>query len=1212
MNFDIKGILMFLFPEWQVIEAIKQEGFIAKPNRNETKHQTRNSGQIFAGRYASAPDNPVHGVQEGRKDILKRPAAERKGNVAEYQYKNAVNADSKDISEAFNGIRNELGRLLIGQTNYLDNLCVAFKRPFIAGYDRHKPKNVIVVLGSKGTGKHTSITHIARLMKQKKLVISNAVLTIDLSLYNSASDFGLFLPDLYKCLYGQSDIVLFDNFTQCHSSVIDAIKILTITGKYTLGSRYVFQNNNLVEATGMLMQDSISEISSNGKYFVFISEKSEKDVLDVFGTKFMDAIGDIIHTEDFSYDELISIAYKTLENLKEKCSENLSISVNYDKTLAELIADSYKSATGVGGMQDYSNKYIYKPLAEYRLKNRMEIDQSIHLSVVDGQLAAQIADKNIFLSEMLPQKRSSSIEDVKHELDNIIGIESVKEYILSLEDNLKIQRLRENAGYKTADISMHMIFTGNPGTGKTTIARIVAKYLKALGVLSTGQLREVTRADLVGQYVGHTAKLTSDVIKSAVGGVLFIDEAYALYRDKHDTFGLEAIDALVKGMEDNRNDLVVILAGYKDEMNVFLKSNPGLKSRFPNIINFEDYTPEEMYKISLVTARAKGYRIAEDCKDALIRFFEKKQIKGRNDSGNGRLVRNVVESAILNQSKRLLIENTAEMDLLTYDDFRFEEVGEFDLEAVLSQIIGLENVKEFVRTQYKLLIAQEKRKKAGISVDTIQSLNMIFSGNPGTGKTTIARVVASMFREMGLLKSGHLVETDRGGLVAEYAGQTAKKTEEVFKSALGGVLFIDEAYALSGDSGSFGKEAIDTLVKLIEDYRGEIVVILAGYKREMEDFLKSNSGLESRFPLKINFPDYSAGELFEICKKMIADKGFVLGEEVEPLLKEQITSLHKQSDAHSGNGRMVRNYVEEIIRKQSARVAMTDIAFEEMNVIIPADIEPKRHQAVDFDLESELSKIIGLDEVKDYIRSLSARLRMQEERKKHGLAVDHTQTLHMIFKGNPGTGKTMVARTIARVLYEIGVIKTNKLIETDRTGLVAGYVGQTAIKTREKVMEAMDGVLFIDEAYTLSQGGTTDYGREAIDTLVKLMDDYRDRIVVILAGYSKDMEHFLSVNPGLKSRFPNIIEFADYTVEQLMQIAELFFKSKGYEIEHGAKQKLQEILAEARLESQFGNGRYVRNIFEKAVNNQALRLSSDMDLTKEELITITEADIERV
>ncbi len=218
----------------------------------------------------------------------------------------------------------------------------------------------------------------------------------------------------------------------------------------------------------------------------------------------------------------------------------------------------------------------------------------------------------------------------------------------------------------------------------------------------------------------------------------------------------------------------------------------------------------------------------------------------------------------------------------------------------------------------------------------------------------------------------------------------------------------------------------------------------------------------------------------------------------------------------------------------------------------------------------------------------------------------------MIFKGNPGTGKTMVARTVADVLYNIGVIKTNKLIETDRSGLVAGYVGQTAIKTKEKVMEAIDGVLFIDEAYSLSQGGTNDFGKEAIDTLVKLMDDYRDRIVIILAGYSDDMDEFLDVNAGLKSRFPNIIKFEDYSTEELIEISGMLFKSKGYEIDSLAKDKLKDIFDIVRLEAQFGNGRYVRNLYEKAVNNQAMRLSTDMDLTKEDLTTIVDTDIERL
>jgi SpoVK/Ycf46/Vps4 family AAA+-type ATPase len=1209
MNFKVKEVLEFLFPEWQVVEAIKKYGFISKPYKKQNHNQS--VAHTGTGANASLTNNIIKSTEPDERSTFATSNVNQSENNAPYKYKDNIKSDNSNISLSFNSIRADLDNLIIGQQRYLDNLCIAFKRPFVTGYDRVKPKNVIFILGSKGTGKQSSITNMARLLKQKKLIGTGNVSSIDLSLYPTVSEFGLFLSDLYKCLYGQSDIVLFESFDKCHSSVIDVINTLTTAGKYILGSRYMVQNNNLIEATGMLLESSISEISSNGKYFVFSSESDEKGVLNTFGTKFMETIGDIVYTEDFSEEDLNKLSLRVVEEVKKKSIQNLSIILSYDLTVISFISSNYNRKTGANGVWEFVERYIYKPLAEFKLRNILNVNQLAFLSVIENEITAQINNRNIRLTEFMTKKNNTQLQDIKKELEDIIGLDSVKQYILSLEDNLKVQRIRENAGFKSADISMHMIFTGNPGTGKTTIARVVAKYLKALGVLSTGQLREVTRADLVGQYVGHTAKQTNEVIRSALGGVLFIDEAYSLCRDKHDTFGLESIDALVKGIEDHRDDLVVILAGYKDEVIEFLKTNPGLRSRFPNIINFEDYSPEEMYKIATIIAKSKGYRIADDCKEPLIKLFDKKQIKGRNDSGNGRLVRNIIEDTILKQSKRIISDNTMEMDLLTYDDFDFEEIDNYDLEASLSEIIGLENVKEFVRTQYKMLIAQEKRRKAGLSVDTTQSLNMIFSGNPGTGKTTIARIAARMFNEMGLLKSGHLVETDRGGLVAEYVGKTAKKTEEVFKSALGGVLFIDEAYALSSDSGSFGKEAVDTLVKLIEDYRGEIVVILAGYKKEMTEFLKTNSGLESRFPLNIDFPDYSGEELFKIALKMISVRGFVLAPDAKILLKDQIGLLQKQSNAHSGNGRMVRNYLDEILRNQSSRIAVNEIPVEEMNVILSSDIEPKNNKIKDFNLEGELSKIIGLDEVKAFIRSLSARLRIQKERKKLGLAEDTTQTLHMIFKGNPGTGKTMVARTVAQALYNIGVIKTNKLIETDRAGLVAGYVGQTAIKTREKVMEAMDGVLFIDEAYSLAQGGANDFGKESIDTLVKLMDDYRDRIVVILAGYSKDMDEFLSINPGLKSRFPNIIEFKDYSVDQLMEISEMFFNSKGYELAPSAKEMLKNILALAKLDSQFGNGRYVRNIFERAVNNQALRLSGDNDLTREDLITIIDRDIER-
>ena len=285
-------------------------------------------------------------------------------------------------------------------------------------------------------------------------------------------------------------------------------------------------------------------------------------------------------------------------------------------------------------------------------------------------------EEEISMLSLLPSGYNGELDAVKAEMDSIVGLKEVKEYIYSLEEYFGVQKRRREAGLKAGEVNKHMIFTGNPGTGKTTIARIVSKYLKAIGVLSGGQLVEVSRADLVGRYVGHTAPLVNQVIKSAIGGVLFIDEAYSLHRGREDSFGLEAIDTLVKGIEDNRDDLIVILAGYSNEMEEFLQSNSGLKSRFPNIIDFPDYTGEELLAIAKLTAKGKGYQIDEAAEAKLLAYFDFVQATRAKDAGNGRLVRNKVEEAILNQSRRLVAEPDADLSLLLEMDFELEEFGE--------------------------------------------------------------------------------------------------------------------------------------------------------------------------------------------------------------------------------------------------------------------------------------------------------------------------------------------------------------------------------------------------------------------------------------------------------------------------------------------------------------------------------------------------------
>lgn len=1100
-----------------------------------------------------------------------------------------------DIDDTFNRIMSKVINNFLGQTEFLTSLLVAFKRPFVIQNDPKFLKNTICIFTSESIFVSSMISEITNLMFEETLIQGKEEF-FDLSLYNEDNNFGQFVADLYTKLNSSTEVIVFKNFKAGSSSVRKVISELIKKGSFVVPTN----SQNIV-------------INSNNKYFVLISSGSVEDFIPFIGQDTFEKIIDVLKIEELSEEDISKMIQNLVNTMVLKAKSELFIPLIYDNSILDFLKKVYTKRTGLNGLNLWMDRNIYKPLTEFKLKRTAPIEGEVVLGVVENELVILVENNLIALQKFNHREKNRNVEEVKQKLNKIIGLDSVKEYVLKLEDTMTTRKLREEAGLKTAAISMNMIFSGNPGTGKTTIARLVSEFLAALGILSKGQFVEASRGDLVGEHVGETAKKTAEKINSALGGVLFIDEAYALNRDKNDTFGLEAIDTLVKMMEDNKDNLVVILAGYTNEMQDFLKSNPGLKSRFPNVIEFPDYTPEEMYRIANEIAVSNQYVIDNSCIEPLITYFESKNIKGRNDAGNGRLARNMVEKAILNQSKRINEENETDYELLKLSDFELEEKKEFDLETELSKITGLENVKDFLRKQYNVLKAQQKRKEAGVFVDTSQALNMIYTGNPGTGKTTVARITANMLKEMGVLKGGQLIEADRSKLVAEYVGQTAIKTTEVFKDALGGVLFIDEAYALSADGDSFGKEAIDTLVKLVEDYKGEIVVILAGYKKEMKEFLNVNSGLESRFPISIDFPDYSADELFDIFKLMVSSKGFIMDDNTEVVAFEEIKKMHKNATAASGNGRMIRNFVDKILRNQSDRIIKDDVLIDEINKIVPEDMgiiiedEPK-----EFNYEEEFDKIVGLEKVKDYIRSLASRIKIMQERKKAGLIVNNTQTLHMVFTGNPGTGKTMMARTVANLLYGLGIIPENKVVETDRAGMVAGYVGQTAIKTTDKVKEALGGVLFIDEAYTLSQGGGNDFGKEAIDTLLKLMDDNRDKLVVILAGYTQEMNDFLNVNPGLSSRFPNVIEFEDYNLDELVEIGIKMFESNGYKISDSALDKLIEVLNNARGNYKFGNGRYVRNVFERAVNNQAVRIANNNEFTKEILVNIEAEDIEQV
>ena len=588
-----------------------------------------------------------------------------KGSITKNKEETELVTDLKVVKD----LEDLLTKELVGQKEFIKRLMIGFKRPNVSGVEKGKILNAILLCGNNGYGKHTALANSTSYLGYNSYINGNKVHEIDLSLYNDKEQEAIFLQDMYMASQANSSVILFDHVELASTYFLQSLCEVIKESELTLNKRYGLNKGQLVEANTTLLTSAVKSISFENKYLVFLSEKPLSKLTDTFGTTFTSLFLDICESDEFSKDELVEISTRNIKEVTYKTQEKLKFTLNYDDSVVNYLSSLASSSNGVIPIINMCDK-IYQALTQYKLEEG--IDEAIFTLTYSKELVFKVEDKEFTLKSMFREFGGKELASIKDELDSIVGLDEIKEYLISLESDYQIQALRKSQGYKTTAVSKHMIFTGNPGTGKTTIARILARYLKSIGVLSSGQLVEVTRADLVGRYVGHTAPLTNQVIKSALGGVLFIDEAYSLYRGKDDSFGLEAIDTLVKGMEDNRENLIVVLAGYSKEMSEFLTANSGLKSRFPNVIEFPDYTGEELTKIANIQASSKDYVINEECQLPLLEYFTRMQLRDSKQSGNGRLARNVVEAAILNQSKRLIAEPDSNMQELTLRDFDLE------------------------------------------------------------------------------------------------------------------------------------------------------------------------------------------------------------------------------------------------------------------------------------------------------------------------------------------------------------------------------------------------------------------------------------------------------------------------------------------------------------------------------------------------------------
>ncbi len=1101
-------------------------------------------------------------------------------------------------------IEAKLNNEYIAQEEYFKNLAEYFIEKVYKN-----EKGILMVAGERNTFKKASVRNVFEVLKEEKVIDNEKLDDIDLSSYNFNMGYNAFLTDLYEILNNNSSYgVIFKNTEEASDEILNLLANIHPNSCIKLNNKYKVKNNFLVEAKGE-EKNTINEIVCHNKFFIFIYNYKEKLELDNFVASSLKNVDQILYTRELTEKEKSNIIRNKLDKEIDEIKNQYGVQIllgykdevreNEKYSVCEYLQD-YFSKKGNFTITEYIKYKFTSPIKCLIEKENLSEDEKILIYVEGNALRCKAKGAKYNLNKYL----IPTLEEVKYKLESIIGLRELKEFLLNVENNKKVQNIRKRLGLKTSYISLNMIFAGNAGTGKTNAARVTYEYLNALGLLTKGTLVEVSKADFITENLSETAKRTNDIINSAIGGVLFIDEAYSLYEGENDKVGKEIVDSLIKGIEDNRNNLTVILAGYEKDMREFLGVNQGLKSRFPNIIHFEDYTPNEMYKIALQIAKSKGYRISKNVKSDLIDLFTRNQLTGKSDLGNARFVRNIIENAIIFSSRKYLNNNRSEIDLLEREDFNFKANAKFDLEDKLKNIIGLDEVKELLRSQYKLLIAQEKRKSVGVNTEIEQNLNMVFAGNPGTGKTSIARLVAEMLNSMGLLKIGQLIECDRLSFVSNIPGETAKKTEGKFKEALGGVLFIDEAYTLANDE--LGREAIETLLKLVEDYSNEVIVILAGYELEMEDFFDVNIGLRSRFPLWTNFADYNPNELLEMAIRLIESKGFKLSKNGYASLKKSFIDIYENSDSQSGNGRMVRNYVENLIRVQSIRIAEEDTSVYEINLITARDIEKLNTSQYDneFDLEKHLDKLVGNEEAKEFLRDQYKLIRVKEKRKKLGLSNDINRYMNIIFTGDIGTGKKTVLNILAETLCSMGIVKSKNIVEINKDEVIECINKNLSF---EDVLNKQIGkVIYIDGAEFLLKP----YSNKIVKDLIKFMDKNSNNSIITLSGREDDIRRIMYLNPELNYRFSSMLNFKDYNKDELINMALGILKDKGYVLDENSRIELVNTIDElyGNKSLTLKNALMVKQYLDILIREQSIRIC-DTRINNKEINLIKREDL---
>ncbi|MDE7346442.1 MAG: AAA family ATPase [Muribaculaceae bacterium] len=825
------------------------------------------------------------------------------------------------------------------------------------------------------------------------------------------------------------------------------------------------------------------------------------------------------------------------------------------------------------------------------------------------QIDLNAVEKGVFVNPLGPEfisgteYRPKTFEEVMEDFDRFVGIDNIKKAVKTIANGIAV----DVAAGREPTVTKHFRFIGNPGTGKTTMARLFADALNALGALPVGQFVEVSKNDLVSSYVGGTTEKVTSVFKKAMGGVLFIDEAYQLANDSH---GKDAIDTILTLTENNRGKIVVILAGYAKEMNELNSLNTGVASRFKETIDFPDYDAATLLAIfrSMIKHSPDGLTLSEDAEKGVENFF-KLMYQGRKENfGNAREVRNVFDTAVERMRNRVA-DDPSQPREITMSDIEGEEVSRpktiEEILAALDDMVGMDKVKEQLITIASDVRLRRMQMEFGDDSPELMNIHIAITGNPGTGKTEVAKRLGQIFRAIGVADKGHVVMRERKTLLDSMVNSAGINMDKAVNEALGGILFIDEAYNLipmdnPSQKDSDGMAAVEALMTRMVNDAGKFITVIAGYKQEIEEFIaNANPGLKSRFTHRIHIDDYTPGQLFEIFMRAAAKSKLKLTDDACELLQKKIDEMVTMKDRKFGNARDVLKLLNETRARMSTRlreaVMSGKVTKEQLFTIEAPDIPYEAPKRVNIkETFRKLDELVGLESVKTVVRDIADAIIVEQERAR---LEDRRPSIPLdsyLFLGNPGTGKTTVARLMAEIFYSLGLLPSNKLIEIKPGDLIAGFVGQTAPKTRQMAQRGIGGVLFIDEAYGLKDGGFGE--KDATPELLTILADNKDKMVCIAAGYPYEISEWLACNTGLPRRFTRTINFEDYNEDDLARIFINIAKKNGMRLDEDADAEMRRYFSDlvANKGDGFGNAAEAVNYFNKVKINQGARLRKEM------------------